>query len=62
MASTSTPTQQPAEQSVAQPQAQRIDPNEELTQEKALSILIQSVNLAQSKGAYSFEEAELLSK
>ncbi len=40
----------------------RINPNDDLTQEKALSVLIQAVNLAQSKGVYSFEEAELLSK
>jgi len=40
----------------------RIDPNEPLSQEKALAILIQSINLAQSKGVYNFEEAELLAK
>ena len=52
MALNNTPQQQPT----------RINLDDELNQEKALSILIQGVNLAQSKGVYSFEEAEIISK
>lgn len=54
---TSNNTQQQQQQ-----QPTRINLDEELNQEKALSILIQGVNLAQSKGVYSFEEAEIISK
>ena len=39
-----------------------VSPDQELTQDTALSILIQGVRVAQSKGVYNIEEAELLSK
>jgi hypothetical protein len=35
---------------------------EQLNPQQALSILIQAVNFAQSKGVYSLEDAEILSK
>lgn len=34
----------------------------ELNPQQAISILIQAVNFAQSKGVYSLEDAEILSK
>jgi len=34
----------------------------ELNPQQALSVLIQAVNFAQSKGVYSLEDAEILSK
>jgi hypothetical protein len=36
--------------------------NNELTQEQALSVLIQGVRIAQGKGAYSIEDAEIIAK
>jgi hypothetical protein len=36
--------------------------NTELTQEQALSVLIQGVRLAQKAGAYTIEDAELIAK
>jgi hypothetical protein len=34
----------------------------ELTQEQALSVLVQAVRFAQSKGVYTLEDAEVISK
>jgi hypothetical protein len=36
--------------------------NSELTQDQALSVLIQGVRLAQKAGAYTIEDAELIAK
>lgn len=36
--------------------------NQELTQEQALSVLIQAARLGQKAGAYSIEDAELIAK
>lgn len=36
--------------------------NNELTQEQALSVLVQGIRIAQKAGAYSIEDAEILAK
>lgn len=35
---------------------------ETLTQEQAIGVLIQAVQIAQSKGAYTLEDAEIISR
>lgn len=58
MSSTNSSTPTPSEQ----PKEIRINPEQPLTQEQSLAILIQAVQVGQSKGIYNINEAELISK
>lgn len=41
---------------------QPIDPDAPLTQDQALSILVQAVKLAQKTGAFTLDDAEIINK
>jgi len=41
---------------------QKLDKGQELTQGQAVNVLIQAARIAQSKGAFTLEDAELVSK